>query len=120
MFYFKVAPAELEALLLSHSVISDAAVIGVPDPAAGELPRAYVVFKPGQQVQIPDIHQFFSGMWSLNISNSELESFWFLLKISNYLCSEATLQKIKNFIWATLSNIVGALHVDFQSLGQYI
>lgn len=41
----QVAPAELEALLLSHDQILDAAVIGVPDPSGSgnELPRAYVV-----------------------------------------------------------------------------
>ncbi|KAI2759488.1 hypothetical protein DTO006G1_5393 [Penicillium roqueforti] len=41
----QVAPAELEGLLLSHSLIQDVAVIGVPDVnmAGNELPRAYVV-----------------------------------------------------------------------------
>ena len=41
----QVAPAELEALLLSHDLITDAAVIGVPAPdgSGNELPRAYVV-----------------------------------------------------------------------------
>ncbi|XP_064600762.1 uncharacterized protein LOC135466938 [Liolophura sinensis] len=43
----QVAPAELEGLLLTHPWVQDAAVIGVPDPEAGELPRAYVVIKPG-------------------------------------------------------------------------
>ncbi|PFX14224.1 4-coumarate--CoA ligase 1 [Stylophora pistillata] len=41
----KVAPAELEALLISHQKIDDAAVIGVPDEKAGELPKAFVVPK---------------------------------------------------------------------------
>jgi acyl-CoA synthetase (AMP-forming)/AMP-acid ligase II len=40
---FQVAPAEIEALLLSHPGISDAAVIGVADEEAGEVPMAFVV-----------------------------------------------------------------------------
>ncbi|GAB4268875.1 MAG: AMP-binding protein [Pararhodobacter sp.] len=39
---FQVAPAELEALLLTHPDISDAAVIGVPDDDAGEVPMAFI------------------------------------------------------------------------------
>lgn len=38
----QVAPAELEALLLSHEMIADCAVIGVEGEGT-ELPRAYVV-----------------------------------------------------------------------------
>ncbi|KAF2193159.1 acetyl-CoA synthetase-like protein [Zopfia rhizophila CBS 207.26] len=45
---FQVAPPELEAVLLSHPSIIDAAVIGIPTSSAdGELPRAYVVQRPG-------------------------------------------------------------------------
>ncbi len=44
---FQVPPAELEALLLTHPDVADAAVIGVPDLEAGELPKAFVVLKPG-------------------------------------------------------------------------
>jgi acyl-CoA synthetase (AMP-forming)/AMP-acid ligase II len=39
----QVAPAELEELLRQHPSVTEAAVIGVPDTDAGELPRAYVV-----------------------------------------------------------------------------
>ncbi|KAF0303894.1 4-coumarate--CoA ligase [Amphibalanus amphitrite] len=39
----QVAPASLEDLLRKHGGVADAAVIGVPDEEAGELPRAYVV-----------------------------------------------------------------------------
>ncbi|KAK4651986.1 hypothetical protein QC762_607360 [Podospora pseudocomata] len=53
----QVAPAELEALLISHPKILDAAVIGVDDEKEGtEVPRAYVVVGDqkgitGQEIQ---------------------------------------------------------------------
>jgi acyl-CoA synthetase (AMP-forming)/AMP-acid ligase II len=40
---YQVAPAELEALIVTHPAVSDAAVVGVPDQEAGELPKAFVV-----------------------------------------------------------------------------
>jgi acyl-CoA synthetase (AMP-forming)/AMP-acid ligase II len=40
---FQVAPAELEGLLCTHPSVADAAVIGVSDKAAGEVPKAFVV-----------------------------------------------------------------------------
>jgi acyl-coenzyme A synthetase/AMP-(fatty) acid ligase len=39
----QVAPAELEAVLLSHPKVADAAVIRVADEEAGEVPKAFVV-----------------------------------------------------------------------------
>lgn len=50
---FQVAPAELEAELLTHAAINDAAVIGKPDAEAGELPMAFVVAAPGHAA--PDL-----------------------------------------------------------------
>ena len=42
---FQVAPAELEALLLTHPSIADCAVVPAEDPEAGEIPVGFVVYK---------------------------------------------------------------------------
>ena len=42
---FGIAPAEIEALLFEHEGVADCAVIGKPDPEAGEVPKAFVVRK---------------------------------------------------------------------------
>jgi acyl-CoA synthetase (AMP-forming)/AMP-acid ligase II len=41
----QIAPAELEAVLLEHEAVADAAVIPVADETAGEIPKAFVVLK---------------------------------------------------------------------------
>ena len=58
---FQVPPAELEALLLTHPQIADAAVIGLPDDEAGEIPAAYVVLKQGHDATADDVQRFVAG-----------------------------------------------------------
>ncbi|HVV36629.1 MAG TPA: 4-coumarate--CoA ligase family protein [Acidimicrobiales bacterium] len=55
---FQVPPAELEALLLTNPKVADAAVIGIPDDEAGEIPAGYVVLKEGQQATEDEIKEF--------------------------------------------------------------
>jgi acyl-CoA synthetase (AMP-forming)/AMP-acid ligase II len=54
----QVAPAELEAVLLSHPAVADAAVIPSPDEFAGEVPVAFVVLK--ESVSSAEILSFVS------------------------------------------------------------
>jgi acyl-CoA synthetase (AMP-forming)/AMP-acid ligase II len=42
---FQVPPAELEAVLLTHPCVADAAVIPCPDDEAGEVPKAIIVLR---------------------------------------------------------------------------
>ncbi|XP_066281399.1 uncharacterized protein [Branchiostoma lanceolatum] len=58
---YQVPPAELEALLLSHPDLQDAAVVGVPDQEAGELPKAYVVKKADSQVTGDQVMDYIAG-----------------------------------------------------------
>ena len=55
---YQVAPAELEALLLTHSSIADAAVVGAHDAEGEEVPKAFVVVQPGTEITAEEIMVF--------------------------------------------------------------
>ena len=46
---YQVAPAELEAILLTHPAVADAAVVRRRDALAGEVPTALVVLQARRQ-----------------------------------------------------------------------
>ena len=51
----QVAPAELEAIVQSHPAVADVAVIPKPDEEAGEIPKAFVVVKPGATLTAEEV-----------------------------------------------------------------
>jgi acyl-CoA synthetase (AMP-forming)/AMP-acid ligase II len=55
---YQVPPAELEALLLTHDDIADAAVIGVADAGGEEVPKAFVVPRPGADLDATQVVAF--------------------------------------------------------------
>ncbi|KAI9341957.1 hypothetical protein BDR26DRAFT_933778 [Obelidium mucronatum] len=55
---FQVAPAELEAYLIEHPQIADAAVIGRADESGGEVPRAFVVLQANSSLTESEIIAF--------------------------------------------------------------
>ncbi|XP_076882097.1 4-coumarate--CoA ligase-like 1 [Bidens hawaiensis] len=55
---FQVAPAELEGILLGHPSVEDAAVVGLPDKEAGEIPGANVVMSKDAQESEEDMMKY--------------------------------------------------------------
>ncbi|XP_004250495.1 probable CoA ligase CCL5 [Solanum lycopersicum] len=58
---YQVAPAELEAILLSHHEIIDAAVVPLEDEVAGQIPLAYVVRAANSGLTQDQVIQFVSS-----------------------------------------------------------
>ncbi|TWB18379.1 acyl-CoA synthetase (AMP-forming)/AMP-acid ligase II [Nitrospirillum amazonense] len=52
---FNCYPAEIEKLLCAHPKVEMAAVIGVPDERLGEVGRAFLVLRPGEQAEADEI-----------------------------------------------------------------
>jgi len=44
-----IGPFEVESALVEHPAVAEAAVIGIPDPVAGQIVKAYVSLKDGHQ-----------------------------------------------------------------------
>ncbi len=55
---YQVAPAELEALLLEHPAVMDSAVIPKRDVESGEVPKAFILLRQGQQASAEELMRF--------------------------------------------------------------
>lgn len=58
---YTIAPAELESVVYMHPGVAECAVVGVPAPIVGEIPKAYVVLQEGYQLAEGDIIRFCEG-----------------------------------------------------------
>ncbi|MEC4720876.1 AMP-binding protein [Noviherbaspirillum sp. CPCC 100848] len=56
---YSVFPEEVETILIKHPAVRQAAVIGIPDPAKGEVIKAFIVLKPeAADTSVEDIIQW--------------------------------------------------------------
>ena len=55
---FNVYPRDVEEVLYANPKILEAAVIGKPNPRSGETVKAFIVLKPGQTMDNPEIEKY--------------------------------------------------------------
>jgi fatty-acyl-CoA synthase len=53
-----ISTIEVEHALSSHPDVVEAAVVGIPDPRWGEVPKAFVVTRPGRELSLEDAQQW--------------------------------------------------------------
>jgi len=58
---YSVVPGEVEAALLAHAAVAEAAVVGIPDAAFGEEVAAFVTLRPGARVDADELVAFCRG-----------------------------------------------------------
>jgi len=58
---FNIYPKELEEVIYTHPAVLEAAVVGVPDEAKGEVPKAFVALKPGHTMTEQEFFHFCRG-----------------------------------------------------------
>lgn len=55
---YNIVPREVEEVLFMHPKVIEACVIGVPNPRRGEVVKAFVVLKPGEESSVDEIRTF--------------------------------------------------------------
>jgi fatty-acyl-CoA synthase len=56
-----IYPPEIEEFLTHHSAVAEAAVVGLPDARLGEVIAAWVVLRPGAQLEPDDLRAYCRG-----------------------------------------------------------
>jgi long-chain acyl-CoA synthetase len=55
---YTIAPGEVESVLYRHFAVKECAVVGMPDPMAGEIPKAFVVLNEDCNISAEEIMEF--------------------------------------------------------------
>ena len=55
---YNIYPREVEDVIYTHHQVLEAVVIGLPDPARGEIPAAYIIPKPGEHPSAEELKGF--------------------------------------------------------------
>ena len=56
---YRISPFELESALIEHAAVAEAAVVPSSDPVRGDVPKAFLILKPGQEPSRELAHDVF-------------------------------------------------------------
>jgi len=55
---YNIYPREIEEVIHGYPGVNEVAVIGVPDPAKGEIPKAFITIKEGFEIRETDLLEY--------------------------------------------------------------
>jgi long-chain acyl-CoA synthetase len=70
---FNVYPVRVEEAIFQHPAVSEAIVLGVPDPYRGETVKAFLTLRPGQQLTLEQLQAFLRSRLSAVEMPKQLE-----------------------------------------------
>ena len=56
-----ISPKEVEDLLFLHPAIAEVAIVGMPSATTGEKGCAFIIPRPGQTIDLPEVRRFLDG-----------------------------------------------------------
>ena len=58
---YRIGPEEIESTIATHPAVADVGIIGVPDAVRGQIAKAFVVLKPGENLTSEQLIEFCKG-----------------------------------------------------------
>lgn len=55
---YNIYPDEIDAVLVAHPAVLEAATVGIPDPKRGETVKSFVVLRPGQRATADELTEY--------------------------------------------------------------
>ena len=55
---YNIYPDEIDAVLVAHPAVLEAATVGIPDPKRGETVKSFVVLRPGQRTTMDELIEY--------------------------------------------------------------
>ena len=55
---YNIYPDEIDAVLVAHPAVLEAATVGIPDPKRGETVKSFVVLRPGQRATVDELIEY--------------------------------------------------------------